>query len=187
MPERLPQLSSEFREFLVEAKQNGYGSELATKTNLKSGASEIVYEADDWRYTDNYVGGDPYVGYEHVSYKADGVWRPVWGMAYRGRIRDLELDGNTLGELLGTFLAQPDADMPIRGPLKAEDNAHGFRYRLTYAAMSKLENFEANEWIYKTHEKGENLVYTASLLGGLANRVITLEAQSPPWLTAGEK
>src|SRR5579884_2023273 len=103
MPERLPQLSPEFREFLVEAKIKGYGSESAAKTRLESGATEIVYETDSWRYTDNYVGGDPYVGYENVAYEREGLWLPVWGMAYSGRIRDSELDGETLGTLLGTF------------------------------------------------------------------------------------
>src|SRR5678809_12871 len=77
-------LSDEFREFIVDAKKHGYGSKNVRKLATPSGGTEIVYQKGDWLYTDTFIGGDPYGGFEHVSYKRQNgknFWLPVWGMS----------------------------------------------------------------------------------------------------------
>lgn len=178
-----PELSPMFREFLVEAKLNGYGSEDVVKTRLESGANEIVFEQDDWRYTDNYIGGNPYAGYESVAVKqADELWLPVWGMAYKSKPLDPELDGATLGGLLGEFLSQPDPTLPIRGPLNAWDKSKSYRYRLTHSFSSNLEDFEAGEQITRRQGESDRILYSARFLGGLANSDNTNSRSNKPWL-----
>ena len=77
MAEQLPKLSQEFHDFLAEAKQHGYGSPDAQQVVTDSGARQISYQRDPYLYLDNFVGGNPYSGYEHVSVKTGYTFIPV--------------------------------------------------------------------------------------------------------------
>lgn len=177
-----PVLSGEFRDFLIEAKQNGYGSERAEKHKTESGAYEIVYERDGYRYTDNYIGGDPFIGYEHVSARHphdEELWVPVWGMNYSGGIIDSRITPEELGDLLGKALARPDKNLPIRGPRGWSKLGAGMIYEMRHQVGARLEEFSATELIY---ELLSPLAYVAHFSGRLAARNVQLESLSPPWL-----
>lgn len=156
-------LSDEFRDFLIDAKQNGYGSDGVKKYSTPSGGHEILYQNGDWLYTDVFVGGDPFSGFEHVSYKRENgkeYWLPVWGMSYRGRVLDPEFSSR-ITPYLGKVLAEPEYEMPLRGPFstKLGDNEYEFEYDGT------LEEFTASERFFL----GDNNLYIAQFAGGLAN------------------
>ena len=175
MAEQTPQLSDEFRDFLIEAKQNGYGTKNARKMSIPSGGTEIVYQDGDWLYTDNYVGGDPFVGYEHVSYKRKNgkeFWLPIWGMSYRGQVLNPDFSSSVFSAL-NHVLAKPEYEMPIRGPFSDTWKDKG--YRLQYDGT--LEKFMATERFHN----GED-VYLAHFLGGLANRQAWEDIEDKPWI-----
>ncbi len=178
----LPSLSDEFRGFLIEAKAHGYGSSSAERVTLASGAVEITYEDDNWLYTDSYVGGSPFAGYEHVSARHPAEarkWLPVWGMSYYGAILHKRLTGEKLGELLGQVLSTPDSNLPVRGPTKHFFGEGWGRYELRGAGS--LERFEATETI----GKGTNgVLYRAHFIGGIIDHDSQLEQLKPTWLTS---
>ena len=179
----VPRLSEDFRDFLIEAKQHGYGmpdAQLVPEPE-NSGAKVIVYERAPYLYVDNFVGGSPYLGYEHVSALVDGVYTPVWGMSYFERFRG-DITPQQLGGTLGKVLASPDTSFPIRGPFEwEEDDMH---YRLQpFSGSEKLEAFEAKETISRINPLGnKQTLYVAEFAGKLVNRSVALEATNPTWL-----
>ncbi len=180
MAEKLPVLSEEFRDFLIEAKSHGYGSDSAERITRSSGAVEISYQDGDWLYTDSFVGGTPFTGYEHVSARDpryEETWLPIWGMNYLGGITNSRLSAAVLSELLGQVLTKPNVHFPIRGPIGHFFQNEWGRYELRQ--KGSLEEFSATETIGRSTQ---NVFYRARLLGGLINRNRGLEASGQIWL-----
>jgi hypothetical protein len=178
---KAPVLSQEFRDFLIEAKTHGYGTESVDKLTLYSGSTEIAYEDGDWLYMDSYAGGDPFTGYEHVSVRHpqdSGTWVPVWGMNYFGQIKNNRISGQRLAQLLGEVLVKPEPAMPIRGPQMHFFKNGGGRYELRNT-RGTLESFTAFEVIGRNMQ---DQLYRAEFMGGLINRNPELEALNPRWL-----
>jgi hypothetical protein len=166
MPAHLSWPAQELTDFLIEAKRHGYGTADTNRAELASGAHQISYEVEDWLYTDNFVGGNPFTGYEHVAKRLpDGPqkWLPVWGMSYYGSILDDRLTGKELNRLLGKVLENPEPTFPIRGPRMHFLSGFG-RYELR--ADGTLANFTAKEWIGRSTR---HKLYRAQFIGGVIN------------------
>ncbi len=183
-----PKLSEDFSDFLIKAKQHGYGSGDVQKVEMDNGSTTIVYYGDGIRYMDSYAGGIPYSGYEHVSARVeDGTRRyvPIWAMSYRGKTLNSDIEDESLGSLLGEFLVTPEAALPIRGPFNALDATKKYRYRLTHAATTtSLNEFDAGEAVY-LHEDNR-MIYTARFIGGVVNNNLGIHKLAPRWFVDGE-
>ena len=140
----MSKLSQEFIDFLVEAKKHGYGTPDAQQRATDSGAREIAYSRDPFLYIDNFVGGNPYGGYEHVAIKTGYVFVPVWTMSYYETYKEPKTSDNELTQVLGQVLTQPaETGLPIRGPQHWEQD----QYEYVLSSEGTLEKFEAEEWI----------------------------------------
>ena len=73
----------ELRQFIHNASKKTYasGDENLRKKN-DDGSTTIVYEEGDYRYHDNYFGGEPFAGRMVIFYKN----QPVWIMVYYGHV-----------------------------------------------------------------------------------------------------
>ena len=174
-----PQLSPEFTEFLLEARQHGYGTEeAAAQPLLASGAHQVTYEQDPYSYTDLWVGGNPYAGFEHVSAKIDGQYTPIWAMTYLETKLD-GMQGDELTAVLARVLRQPDPALPLRVPKHWEQD--GVRYGWEVVdKTSSLAGFDIKEYV----AQGGRRVYVARIMGGLVNRDNVETVQDKFWLTA---
>ena len=153
------QLLEEIRSFLVEANEAGYAAgESAKITKEADGSKTIVYERDDWRYHDNYFGGEPYGGREVVFFEN----KPVWMMVYYGWVAKGVPDPSAVYAPLQAALRAMPADHPFRGPEKHESG--GFSYSNKW--VGEVDRFEGEECICQ----GEILVYQAGYMGGLVDQ-----------------
>ncbi len=156
--------SPEFTEFLIEAKQHGYGAEGNERTTTESGAYVGSYAAGPFRYVDNYVGGNPYAGFEHVSYDAGDGHKPVWAMSYYET--QLDMSGSELFAIMKKVLIQPDPDLPLRGPKEWQDGDVRY-WTQPVSRGAELEKFDVEEFI----AIGNRRLYTARFMGGLVNHL----------------
>jgi len=71
------------KEFLVKAKKNTYASGDKSKKIIESDKSTtLIFIDGDFKYHDNYFGGEPYGGREVVFFKDE----PVYMMVYYGLV-----------------------------------------------------------------------------------------------------
>lgn len=164
MAEALPKLSPDFRDFLIEAKQHGYGSDIKTMPPTLEGEHGALYESGPYRYIDRWVGGNLYGGFEHVSAEIDGAHVPIWSMQYIETYLH-GMDEYELRQIIGKVLAQPDPNLPLRGPKSWQEADTKYFYR-PVSRDSNLESFDVEEFIHQ----GTRRVYVARFMGGLVNR-----------------
>jgi len=150
----------ELRKFLVKAKKATYSAgDLAKSIKQKDGSTTMVFEDGDWRYHDNYFGGEPYGGREVVLFKN----KPVWMMVYYGLVystvtaEDIQKIYKTLQDALSRVLEI----VPFRGPA-VHDAKNGMIYINHYECM-RVDNFSGFEEIYT---KDGKQLYKASYAGG---------------------
>ena len=106
----------ELRSFLIKAKKKGYAIESDAQvasdvmiTKDENGTT-IYFSHGDWRYEDNYCGGEPFGGTEKVFYKGKQVWR----MSYHGRVIHPS-DREVVYPFLKRMLSFITPDKPFRG------------------------------------------------------------------------
>jgi Domain of unknown function (DUF5680) len=145
--------------FLLDASRRGYAAGgSAVKVREADHSTTIVYERGEWRFHDNYFGGEPYGGRAVVSLGG----RPVWMAIYYGWVEGRSVGVETVYSFLQGALLQAPEEFPVRGP---DDFSQGpFAYRNVY--LGDVANFSGEETIY---ESGQ-LVYTARYAGGLVDR-----------------
>lgn len=147
------------RSFLLEASRRGYAAgHGAVKVREADHSTTIVHEHGEWRFHDNYFGGEPYGGREVVFLGG----RPVWMAVYYGWVEDANAAVETVYAFLQRALREAPAESPVRGP--AEFSEGPFTYR--NALAGGVLNFTGEETI----RQGGRLVYTARYLGGLVDR-----------------
>ncbi len=174
-----PQLSEEFREFLIEAKtEHGFGAPDVKVTPTESGGSRITYQNSHFLYVNTFEGGSPFVGHESVSIVEEGGLMPVWGMSYLATLRDKgHITDEEVEALLGTALRQPDPALPVRGPKSLESD--DFHYALRPVDKnSSLESFDVEEIV----RGRERTLYVARFMGGLVNRTALEVVENKFWL-----
>lgn len=162
------QLPADFNEFLLEAHSHGYAEQQGENTRLllANGSHHISYVREPYSYTDIWVGGTPFSGMEHISRRSDEVYQPLWAMIYRQTFWDKTLlPEEELADVLNTVLAQPNPQLPLRGPKSWEKNAKVYWTR-PVTSGSNLDNFDIEEFINKNGQR----VYTARFMGGIVDQ-----------------
>ena len=87
--------------FLVRAKRATYASgDQAKEIEEADRSTSLVFEEGDWKYHDNYFGGEPYGGREVVFFKGD----PVYIMTYYGWVDKKIIDTKTKTNPVSTLI-----------------------------------------------------------------------------------
>jgi len=148
--------TKELKAFILEASKNTYASEDPNiKAKQTDSSTTIVYEKDDWKYHDNYFGGEPFGGREVVFFQD----KPVWMMVYYGSVVVETIVPDELYKVLTKALRNAPADMPYRGPKELIDGDFTYKNDLE----GDVERFSGEERIYKDNI----LLYTAKYVGGV--------------------
>ena len=144
-------------QFLIDASRRGYAAgSSAVKTHEADHSTTIVLEQGEWRFHDNYFGGEPYGGREVVFFRD----QPVWMAVYYGQVDGANVDA--VYSFLQRALSRAPVEFPVRGP---EIFTEG---RLSYRNGYKggVASFSGEETI---HDDGR-LLYTAHYAGGLVDQ-----------------
>ncbi len=81
----------ELCKFLVEAKKSTYAAGDSAQKNINDDKSTtLIFESGDWKYKDNYFGGELYGGREVIFFKS----QPVYMMVYYGKVDNSVSDVN---------------------------------------------------------------------------------------------
>ena len=152
--------SKELCEFLVMAKKATYAAgNRADKIIEADKSTTMTFEAGDWKYHDNYFGGELYGGREVVFFKNE----PVYIMVYYGLVAESINDFKAVYKALQGALSLIPDDKPFRGPQHYEQA--GLKYLNTF--IGEVDNFFGEEII--TNQDGKE-VYRAKYLGGLIDQ-----------------
>lgn len=150
---------NQLKAFKKEASGAGYESENPkNEVKEKDVSTTLWYESGDWKFHDNYFGGEPYGGRTVISYKN----KPVWMMVYYGRLDDKVSDVNQAYSFLRKALRVKGEEETFRGPKEFTEGK--FKYMNNW--QGALENYSGKEEIYMD----DNLIYTAMYLGGLVDQ-----------------
>lgn len=145
--------------FLVKAKKAGYASgNKAKKIKEKNKSKTITFKAGNWKYYDNYFGGEPYGGEEIVFFKN----QPVYMMVYYGWVDEKVTDFKKVYKFLQEALSLIPKNKPFRGP-KFYKNGN-FTYRNWF--QGGITGFSGKEAIYLRNKK----IYEAKYIGGLVDQ-----------------
>lgn len=146
--------------FLVEAKRSTYAAGDAARKIIETDKSTtLMYEAGDWKYHDNYFGGEPYGGREAVFFKN----LPVYFMAYYGWVEESVIDFNAVYKVLQGALTLIPEDKPFRGPEKHSQD--GLVYDNSFEG--EVDNFSGEEAISAADG---TVLYKAKYFGGLVDQ-----------------
>ena len=149
---------AKLREFILQASRATYASaDESIKEKQEDGSTTIRFEEGEYKFYDNYFGGEPYGGREVVFLNN----KPVWMMVYYGFV-DPSANVKEIYSFLMKSLSSSTVDMPYRGPVLLEDG--DFRYE--NLLLGATEKFSGTEKILK----GDVCVYEASYLGGLVDK-----------------
>lgn len=117
----------------------------------------IIFEDGDWKFHDNFFGGEPYGGREVIFYKNE----PIWMRLYYGAVAD-KTDAHTVYEVLRHALQHPDKAKPYRGPDKYVIG----EYVYTNTVTGEIDKFSGRESITQNGKE----VYWATYFGGLVDQ-----------------
>jgi len=150
---------NELKKFLVKAKKATYAAGEAAKSIKEPDQStSLIFTAGDWKYHDNYFGGEPFGGREVAFYKD----KPVYIMVYYGLVDKNITDFKSIYEFLQQALLLIPEDNPYRGPESFQNN--DFKYKNKFEG--KVDNFSGEEKIYQNNK----LIYQAKYIGGLIDQ-----------------
>jgi hypothetical protein len=111
--------------FLMDTSRRGYAAGgSAVKTLEADHSTTIVLEHGEWKFHDNYFGGEPYGGREVVFLGG----QPVWMAVYYGQVNDENVD--SVYSFLQRALREAPPDFPVRGPEAFTEGQ--FSYRNAY-------------------------------------------------------
>lgn len=146
------------KQFLIYSAQHGYGNDSRVERKEADGSSTIEVTSEDFKMSDNYFGGEPYGGRTIVSCGG----QPTWIMVYYGGVVGNILGIDTIYPYLKKQLLNPDAKMPVRGPMNNINDK--FEYKLS--VKGNLEEFSGFEEIFYKDE----LVFKTTIAGGLVDQ-----------------
>src|SRR5262245_17815491 len=108
--------------FLTDASRRGYAAGSRTvKTREADHSTTIVLEHGDWKFHDNYFGGEPYGGREVVFFEG----RPVWMALYYGHVEGANVD--SVYTFLQRALREAPPEFPVRGPGAIAEGQFSYR------------------------------------------------------------
>ena len=150
---------NELCKFLVKAKKSTYAAGDITKKIIEADKSTtLTFEDGDWKYHDNYFGGEPYGGREIVFFRN----QPVYMMVYYGWIIKGITDVQAVYKILQSALMLIPEDKPFRGPEKYK--LDGTEYINIFEG--EIDNFFGEEIIKSVNG---NEIYKAKYIGGLVD------------------
>ncbi|HNZ86789.1 MAG TPA: DUF5680 domain-containing protein [bacterium] len=149
----------ELCKFLVEAKKSTYASGDATKEIKEENKSKtLIFEKGDFKYHDNYFGGEPYGGREVVFFQNQAVYMMVYYGYVNEKINDFK---DVYKVLRGALLLIPEEN-PYRGPKEYIDGDYIYANNF----IGEVDNFSGEEIItYKGEE-----IYRAKYIGGFIDK-----------------
>lgn len=146
-------------QFLIQAKTATYAAgDTAKKIKESDHSTTLVFEEWDWKYHDNYFGGEPYGGREVVFFE----WKPIWMMTYYGWVEESIKVAWEIYSILQWALRNIPEDAPYRWPTKYQS----WEYYYSNSHTWSLEQFSGKETI----EKNGEIVYQAQYMGGSVDR-----------------
>ena len=148
----------ELCKFLVKAKKSTYAAgDEAKKTINDDKSTTLIFQEGDWKYHDNYFGGEPYGGREVVFFKN----HPVYIMTYYGWVDNTVSGLNKAYGILMNALKLIPEDNPYRGPQEYQEG------NLTYknSFNGQIDSFTGEEFIT---EDGK-IIYQAKYMGGFVD------------------
>lgn len=147
--------------FLVKAKKSTYASGDSSKIVIEDDSSKtLVFKDGEWRYHDNYFGGEPYGGREVVFFRN----MPVYIMVYYGYVNDKTLDVQFIYNILQEALFLIPEKNPFRGPKTYTSN--DIEYCNIYEG--NISKFSGEETIRSANGV---ILYKAKYVGGLVDQV----------------
>jgi hypothetical protein len=150
---------SELCSFLVRAKKSTYASEDESKKIFeKDTSTTLIFEEGDYKYHDNYFGGEPFGGREIVFFQG----KPLYIMTYYGRIYENMVDGKEIYKILQQALTLIPEEKPYRGPKEYKEGD----YIYTNDFVGEVDNFSGEETITLNGKK----IYKAQYVGGLVDQ-----------------
>src|SRR5947209_20610686 len=109
-------------QFLVDTSRRGYAAgRSAVKTREADHSTTIVLEDGEWRFHDNYFGGEPYGGREVVFLRG----QPVWMAVYYGQVDGANVD--LVYSFLQRALREAPAEFLVRGPDALTEGRFSYR------------------------------------------------------------
>lgn len=106
-------------QFLLEAKRATHAVKGPEKISDKPSFHDLEYARDEFKYNDNYLGGEKFAG-EEVLWEYN---KPIWSMNYVGRVIAEGFNLNFLKEAL----VNGTVDMPYRGPSYYENASYLYK------------------------------------------------------------
>ena len=150
---------SDLKHFLVKAKTNTYASgDLNLLQKQPDHSTTITYQEGDFKYHDNFFGGEPYGGREVVFFKGKPVYLMVYYGSFNKNIKDLD----KLYLILQKALTQIPPNYPFRDPKLFESK--NLQYLNQW--QGSINNFSGHEKILKNHKP----IYSAKYIGGLVDQ-----------------
>ncbi|HHX13260.1 MAG TPA: hypothetical protein GX731_10590 [Clostridiales bacterium] len=111
-------MQKELIEFLIRAKRNTYAGKGAETTSSRPNSHDLIYEENELKYIDTYLGGRCFTGEE-------AIWKdnkPLWAMNYSGRV----IGANFSCDFLKDALYHAPENKPFRGPDYYEDGEYTY-------------------------------------------------------------
>lgn len=140
-----------FINFLIKAKKKGYAS-YGNQIKESNGSYSTRFEEGDFKFHDNWFGGEPFAGREVVWHKN----KPYWMVVYYGA----DTTGKDLAiPTLTKALSSMPTDFPVRGPKNLKNG--DFQYKNKW--QGNIEKFYGEETISKSGKQ----IYKANYMGGL--------------------
>lgn len=142
--------------FLVEAKKSTYAAgEKAKKIVENDKSTTLIFEDGDFKYHDNYFGGEPFGGREVVFLQN----KPIYIMTYYGLVNESVDNFEAIYKVLQKALSLIPEDHPFRGPIEYTEG--DFIYKNVFTG--EIDNFFGEETISSSDGKE---IYKARYAGG---------------------
>ena len=163
--EKKPDNLENIKSFLIEANQAGYGSgEERQWVKEADKSTTIAYEnqGGEWRFHDNFFGGEPYGGREVIFWHG----KPEWMMVYYGEVSDKSVEKESVYNFLRQALNQAPEALPVRGPDHWEEKIAGVVWTYDNSWTGDLQRFSGHEYIKIDGRE----IYDAEYSGGLVDQ-----------------
>lgn len=150
---------NELKSFLVKAKKATYASgDESVKIINDDKSTTLIFEEGDWKYHDNYFGGEPYGGREVVFFQG----HPVYIMTYYGWVDEKAENVKEVYAILQKTLTLIPKDKPYRGPKELNESDYSYSNNF----QGEIDNFSGEEIIKLDGQE----VYRAKYMGGLVDQ-----------------
>ena len=147
------------RQFLVKAKKATYATgDENQQIKEADHSTALVFTEVDWKYHDNYFGGEPYGGREVVFFKG----KPLYIMTYYGQVHKTVKDIKILYGFLQKALSLIPEDKPFRGPQEFSEKELSY----TNTFEGEIDDFSGEEIIKQNGQE----IYRAKYIGGLVDQ-----------------